>query len=208
MTTMHAWSRVRGLQPVSLCDWPQNVACVLFLGGCNCKCPHCHNADLAWRPATLPIIPREEVEAYIRARRLWLDGMVISGGEPMLDTSILELLDDIGALGIPVKVDSNGMRPDVLKAVLAKECVKMVSVDIKGPFEKYGELTGGSVEPKDAEHHFEKIFAMAHESPEAFHFRTTLVPELTQDDIDAVRVLLPSGLLLSTQKYVEPASHQ
>ncbi|WP_027182938.1 anaerobic ribonucleoside-triphosphate reductase activating protein [Desulfovibrio inopinatus] len=204
MTNTHAWSRVRGLEPVSLCDWPGNVVCVLFLGGCNCKCPHCHNADLAWRPSTLPITPRETVEHYIRARGAWLDGLVVTGGEPVMDSSIVDFIDDIGGLGLPIKLDSNGMHPEILETILSLGCVKKVSVDIKGPFEKYEELTGGSFGEEAAREHFAALFEMARRRPEAFHFRTTLVPELTDDDIRTVRTLLPSGCVLTTQQYIEP----
>ncbi len=76
-----AWNHLHGFERLSLCDWPGYSSCVVFLGGCNMRCPTCHNWQLAWHADTLPVLSRAAVEAYIEARRHWLDGVVVTGGK-------------------------------------------------------------------------------------------------------------------------------
>lgn len=75
-----AWHHIHGFERLSLCDWPGRSSCVIFLGGCNMRCPTCHNWQLAWEAEKLPVLARKDIEAYLNARRTWLDGIVITGG--------------------------------------------------------------------------------------------------------------------------------
>lgn len=199
-----AWSNLRGLTSLSLCDWPGRSACVLFLGGCGLHCPTCHNAGLAWNPERYPVLFTPDVLRFLSSRAGWLDGIVVSGGEPTSDPNLLPLLADLKRLGLPVKVDTNGMQPDVLAAILKHGLAQAFSVDIKGPFDKYPQLTGGAVSQATATARLTAILDLAAHHPEAFLFRLTKVPLLDDADVDIARSYLPHGFTLAIQTYIEP----
>lgn len=198
------WSSVRGIEPMSLCDWPGKTACVLFTGGCNLRCPTCHNAELAWRPEWFSPLPREAVERFIKSRSAWLDGVVISGGEPTLVTGLHDLLGDLRSLGLPIKLDSNGMQPGVVRDLIKHKLVDAVFVDVKGPYRKYPQLTGNQVTPARAEDNLGRIFALAGANPGVFVFRQTRVPLLNDEDVRESAAYLPQGYRLKIQTYVPP----
>lgn len=198
------WGLVRGLEPLSLCDWPGRVSAVLFLGGCNLRCPTCHNWELAWFQEKMPALGREEVMTFLSSRGKWLDGLVVTGGEPTCAPCLAEWLEELHILGLPIKLDSNGMRPEVIEHLVEEGLVAGVSVDVKGPWEKYPELTGRKVDPETARACLTRIFALAQKHPGVFRFRTTLVPALDRADLDTVRSYLPKGHTLTTQEFVPP----
>ncbi len=197
-------ARVRAVTPLSLCDWPGKSVSVLFLGGCNLRCPTCHNATLAFTPSRHPVLDPGAVLKALRARKAWLDGVVVCGGEPTLDPGLPGLVEELAALGLPVKVDSNGMRPDVIARVLERSPATVFAVDVKGPWERYPALTGGAVSPAEAAGALAQVFAMASERPQSFLFRITLVPGLSPEDVRAARRQLPEGFALKEQLYVPP----
>lgn len=203
-----AWNNVRGIERMSLCDWPGRASCVLFTGGCNLQCPTCHNGGMAWRPQRFPSIGRERVLSYLARRKMWLDGVTVTGGEPTLTEGLADLLEDIGRIGLPIKMDSNGMRPDMLGDLLDAGLVETFAVDVKGPWEKYPKLTGGAVTAAEAKDNLHRIFRLAEDHPQAFYFRTTKVPMLNDEDMDALRAILPAGFTLTEQKYVPPGRSQ
>ncbi len=198
------WSSVKGFQPISLCDWPGKVSAVLFIAGCNLRCPTCHNKELAFFHKKLSPVPREEVLSYLKKRKGWIDGIVISGGEPTLidlEGLITELKKEVG---LPIKVDTNGMRPEVVKNLVKKELVDLFAVDIKGPWNKYPELTGGRCDFKSAENKIKEIIELAKKNPSKFYFRITKVPLLNDEDIKEVEKYLPKGFKLNVQKFIDP----
>lgn len=198
------WNYVRGFENLSLCDWPGRHTCIIFLGGCNLRCPTCHNFQLAWDMASLPVTGQTHIKSYLRDRGGWLDGVTVSGGEPTAVPGVGELLYEIKKSGLPVKMDTNGMRPEVVQELLQCSLVDVFAVDVKGPYEKYPALTGNAVSVLTAQRNMERIFAMAALNPEAFYFRTTRVPGLTERDLDTARSYLPPKHELTIQKYVPP----
>jgi pyruvate formate lyase activating enzyme len=199
-----AWRHLRGLTPLSLCDWPGRPCCVVFLGGCNLRCPTCHNAGLAWDMESQPLVPQAALRSFLTKRARWLSGVTVTGGEPTAVPGIGMILHEISASGLPVKLDTNAMRPDVVEALLGEGLVQTFAVDVKGPVARYPELTGGAVTEFDARRNLSRIFALASARPEAFLFRTTLVPQLSENDITTVRGMLPAGFTLATQDYKTP----
>lgn len=202
--SLAAWEFLRGLQRFSLCDWPGRASCVLFFGGCNLRCPTCHNYELAWNMHALPRIEKADVMKFLDEKRLWLDGITITGGEPSMVPGIDRFLTEIKPLGLPVKMDTNGMRPATVRSLLEKELVDVFAVDVKGPYSKYPELTGDVASPDAAEERLGDIFGLAVENPEKFYFRLTKVPCLNQADIDTATGYLPDGFELKLQDYREP----
>lgn len=129
---------IGGLQRHSLIDYPGKISCVLFLTGCNFDCPYCHNPQLIGEPAGRPEgITVEDVLAFLERRRGWLEGVVVSGGEPTLHPDLPDLCRRIKDLGYPVKLDTNGSRPEVLRALLAAGLVDYLAMDIKTEPERY-----------------------------------------------------------------------
>ncbi|HWR04640.1 MAG TPA: anaerobic ribonucleoside-triphosphate reductase activating protein [Humidesulfovibrio sp.] len=199
-----AWNHLRGLTPLSLCDWPGHPCCVVFLGGCNLRCPTCHNAELAWDMERQPRIDQAALRAFLAKRARWLSGITVTGGEPTAVPGVGVILHELAASGLPIKLDTNGMLPEAVELMLAEGLVSRFAVDVKGPYVKYPALTGGAVDETAARRNLSKIFALAEERPEAFFFRTTLVPQLDPTDVETVRGMLPAGFTLTTQDYKKP----
>ena len=198
------WAYVRGLQSGSFCDWPGLVTAVLFLGGCNLRCPTCHNAGLAWTPEKYPTLSQTSIQRFLHSRSTWLDGLVVSGGEPTLVPGLPSLLQELSFFGLPLKVDTNGLRPDILESLVAKRLIQAVAVDVKGPWVKYPLLTGGRCSQVQAQQSLEAVFRLAQAHPQTFFFRCPAVPELSPRDLEEVQELVPSGFSLSVQTYIPP----
>jgi pyruvate formate lyase activating enzyme len=201
MQSSPAWELVRGIEPMSLCDWPGRLAAVFFFGGCNLRCPHCHNAALAWRPASQPALAAASVRRFVVSHARWIDGLVLTGGEPSLVPGLADFVAELAALGTAVKIDTNGLRPEVVAEVLARQPEARFSVDVKAPFAKYRLATGGAVDEAEARARLCEIFDLARRHPGRFAFRTTLVPELDASDVGDIREVLPSGYSLTIQPF-------
>lgn len=199
-------ARIRAVTSFTLSDWAGKACAVVYLGGCNLRCPTCHNATLAFTPELHPPLETGAVLASLAARKPWLDGVVVCGGEPTLDPGLADLVEKLFALGFAVKVDTNGMRPEAVAAVLARCPDTVFAVDVKGPWHMYPALTGGAVSPQAARERLETVFAMARKHPQSFLFRITLVPGLEPQDVQAARDALPTGFVLKEQTYMPPSA--
>ena len=134
--------RIAGLQKMTLLDYPGRVACTIFTGGCNLRCPFCHNAPLVLPGEETPILSEEEILAFLRTRQGLLDGVAITGGEPLLHADMGAFLEKIRALGFAVKLDTNGTFPDRLEALIGAGLVDRVAMDIKNGPSRYAETVG------------------------------------------------------------------
>jgi len=202
------WQMLMGYQPLSLCDWPGKISAVLFFGGCNLRCPTCHNAFLSWNPDQTSCLDCTETMGSIARNRKWLDGLVLSGGEVTILPEFDALLQELLEVGLPLKLDTNGFRPEAVRKALEYDQVRIIAVDIKGPWVMYPELSGGSADPGQAEKCLGEVLALAGTCPERFIFRCTRVPALTDKDIQTVRSYLPEGIDLKVQVYMPPRIHQ
>ncbi len=175
--------KIHGLQKMTLLDFPGKVACTVFLGGCDFRCPFCHNAGLL--DGTAPAVMDDEaLLRFLKGRQGLLDGVAITGGEPLLRRDLPVLLRAIRALGFAVKVDTNGNHPAVLEGLLREGLVDYVAMDIKNSPEKYT-LTVG-LEALDLAPIRESIQLLM-DSPIPYEFRTTVVDELhTAQDFEAI----------------------
>ena len=133
--------QIHGLQKLTLLDFPGRTACTVFLGGCNFRCPFCHNFELASRPLA-PLMTEQELLDYLQKRKGLLDGVAITGGEPLLRPDLAELLRKIKALGYAVKLDTNGSFPARLKELVGEGLVDYVAMDVKNAPDRYGETAG------------------------------------------------------------------
>lgn len=133
---------IKGWARTSLIDYPGHIATVFFVGGCNFRCPMCHNPELVEGSGELPSADPDEVDAFLKKRAGTVTGVVVTGGEPTLQRDLAPFLQYVRGLGYAVKLDSNGYRPDVLAALLDAELIDAVAMDVKAPPEKYGTLSG------------------------------------------------------------------
>lgn len=133
--------KISGLQKMTLLDYPGKIACTVFLGGCNFRCPYCHNSELLDSSAEA-IMSQQELLTFLSGRKGLLDAVCVSGGEPTLQPDLAELLAQIKAMGFLVKLDTNGSRPEVLKDLVSKNLLDYVAMDIKNSPSRYSETIG------------------------------------------------------------------
>jgi pyruvate formate lyase activating enzyme len=163
---------IGGLQKNSLIDYPGKISCVLFLTGCNFTCPYCHNPDLVHnKNGASPFATAEQMDRFFDSRRTFLDGVVISGGEPTLHPQLTGLCERIKAHGYPVKLDTNGSRPEVIRSLIDGGLVDYVAMDIKTDPFAYWPRIQKTYEPDRI---LESIRIVMESAP-AFEFRTTCV---------------------------------
>lgn len=200
------------LQLLSLLDYPGKVSAVIWTVGCTLRCPFCYNAELVLPEIgeSLPRLPVEEVLAKLRERAGFLDGVVVTGGEPTLHSALPALLREVKRLSLLVKLDTNGTRPEVLRSLVEEGLVDYVAFDVKAPFGRYGEFTGterslagwpvrdpgvaheaqryrsGSVASglaPDVVAAVRETVGIVQERAPAYEFRTTVAPGLTPRDL-------------------------
>jgi pyruvate formate lyase activating enzyme len=170
---------IKGFQGTSLLDYPGRVASLIFWGGCNLTCPFCHNPALVLDPEAWPDLDREDLLADLAARQPFIDGVVISGGEPTLDPELADWLAAVKALGLAVKLDTNGLRPDVLTALLDRSLVDALAIDLKTTPARYRELHPGAVDSAA----LETTVRLALAAPVPVEFRTTCVPGIVETEV-------------------------
>ncbi|MBE6762733.1 MAG: anaerobic ribonucleoside-triphosphate reductase activating protein [Ruminococcaceae bacterium] len=190
-----------GFLKLTLLDYPTKTACTLFTKGCNFRCPFCHNASLV-----LPCEPHEryseeEVLRFLEKRQGILDGVCVTGGEPLLHSSLDRFLEQVKALGYAVKLDTNGSNPDRLKNLIERGLVDHVAMDIKNTPEKYGMTVG--LEEFDVSPILESI-ALLSENRVSYEFRTTVVAEYhTVQDIGEIARMLQGAPAYYLQNFVD-----
>jgi pyruvate formate lyase activating enzyme len=134
---------IRGFQPGTLLDWPGRIAAILFLPGCDFRCPYCHSRDLIGAGEPLEDLPFEQILAQLGRRRKWVDGVVITGGEPLIHPHLVNLIDLLRAEGLKIKLDTNGSRPDALAELLDAGRLDYVAMDLKAPLDARYERVAG-----------------------------------------------------------------
>ena len=174
---------IGGYLPTSFLDWEGRLAAVVFLPGCNFRCPFCHNAPLATGLAEG--IDSKPVLSDILRRKCFLDGVVISGGEPTLFTHLTEMISWFRNVAkLPVKLDTNGSHPEVLQALLEGRLIDAVAMDIKAPWERYAELAGLQVDTGSVRASLDLLKS----SGVPLELRTTYVPGLLSiEDLHRIR---------------------
>jgi pyruvate formate lyase activating enzyme len=132
---------IGGFQKVSLIDYPEKIAAVVFTQGCNFRCGYCHNPELIDGGLASPPYSSDKILDFLKTRIGKLDGVVITGGEPTLQKDLVDFIQKIKNLGFLVKLDTNGTHPEVVEELLERNLVDYIAMDIKAPFEKYEEIT-------------------------------------------------------------------
>jgi len=131
-----------GLSKTTLLDYPEHIAATVFTGGCNFRCPFCHNGELVLDPAGQPSVSEEEVLSYLKKRQGILQGVCVTGGEPTLQRDLRKFLQKIKELEYPIKLDTNGYMPGVLWELLQEHLIDYVAMDIKASRDNYARAAG------------------------------------------------------------------
>jgi pyruvate formate lyase activating enzyme len=188
---------IGGLQKTSLIDFPGKVSCVCFVSGCNFRCPYCHNPDLVHHPGNA-FLDEGAFLAFIRERRGFLDGVVISGGEPTLQKDLPAFVSRIKREGFAVKLDTNGSHPGMIQELMEKRLVDYVAMDVKTEPSLYPRFIRKDVNPEDIRSSIERIMAAGI----AYEFRTTCVrPFVDAETVEAIGRLIQGCSLYVLQPF-------
>jgi pyruvate formate lyase activating enzyme len=193
---------IGGFLSLSLCDYPGKVAAVVFSNGCNFHCPWCHNGHLL-RGAADPDyheIPEDEILSRLGELKNRLQGVVVTGGEPTIQPDLRDFISRIKALGLLVKLDTNGSNPDVVRDLVGAGLVDFIAMDVKAPWAKYGILTGLAESPADK---VRETMSVIVASRLPHQFRTTRVtPLLTDEDCAEIERQIPAGSPFKWQTFI------
>ena len=188
---------IAGTKGTSLIDYPGKLATVLYTSRCNFRCPFCHNGQLVLQEESEPV-NEQAVYDMLSERQGFIDGVVITGGEPTLYTNLHELIAGIRQMGYAVKLDTNGYLPGVLERLFLDSMVDFVSMDIKTSWEKYDRATGIKID----EARLKKSITLIKKSGIDHEFRTTCVPSLVEhDDIEQISRLAGNQGLFTLQQF-------
>jgi len=169
---------IKSFIPISFSDWDGKVSAVIFLSGCNFKCPFCYNKDLVFNSKDLKEISPETVKDYLKNNADFVDGLVITGGEPTVFSDLPDLCREIKKTGIAIKLDTNGSNPEMLQQLIKEKLIDYVAMDIKLPLNRYGEVT----EIKGIEQKIRQSLEIIKNFN--YELRTTVVPGMhTGDDM-------------------------
>ncbi|MEK7546309.1 MAG: anaerobic ribonucleoside-triphosphate reductase activating protein [Patescibacteria group bacterium] len=168
--------RIAGFQPLSLLDYPERIAAVVFTQGCPFRCSYCHNPELlaTGHGAKNAAIPTKDVLERIRDRRAFIDGVVVTGGEPTIHPDLPDFLGRVKALGLEVKLDTNGVHPRMIELVIARGLVDFIAMDLKHVWGDYAEIIGRAA-PAVIEN-CRETFDVIRSSGLPREFRTTVYP--------------------------------
>lgn len=177
--------KIKGFIRSSFIDWDGKITSVLFLPQCNLRCPMCHNYGLFLHPEEYDDVPLQQIDEYLNKHKDFIDGVVLTGGEPTLHKDLEDLIRHFRQMGLAVKLDTNGYNPQVLETLLNADLVDYIAMDIKAPLtkEKYEQSTGISIDLTKIKQSIDLI----KESGVDYEFRMTVIPSFhTMDDIKQV----------------------
>ena len=179
---------IYGYQKTTLLDYPGHVAATIFTGGCNFRCPFCHNSDLLFNNDNL--ISEEEIFSFLKKRQNILSGICITGGEPTLQKDLPEFIKKVRYLGYKIKLDTNGYRPKILSELLSENLLDYIAMDIKAGFSNYTKVCGISDINIDT---IKQSISIIENSNIDYEFRTTVVKEFhTKQDFYEISEMISS----------------
>lgn len=207
--------QIHGLNKTTLLDYPGHVACTVFTGGCNFRCPFCHNADLVLAPHTQPTLSEDDFWAFLKKRSGILEGVCITGGEPLLQKDLADFIRRIRSFSLQVKLDTNGYLPEKLQELLDEELLDYVAMDIKSSRKGYAKAAGlnaGTSGETGAHPDFDyariaKSISLLADAGIPYEFRTTVVKGLhTAEDFDDIAEMIAGCPNYYLQSYEEKDS--
>ncbi len=189
---------IKGFQGTSLIDYPGNVASIIFTAKCNFRCRYCYNQGLVMNSSELPEIKPEKILSELLRRKKFIDGLVVTGGEPTLHSDLPFFLKKVKDIGLKVKLDTNGTNPDMIAGLIKKGLVDYISMDVKAPLGKYEDVVGLKA---DTEAITESISIIKKSNIE-YEFRTTVLPcLLSKQDLHKIGELLKGSKKYCLQQF-------
>ena len=198
---------IRAMIETSLIDWDGKLTTVLFFDKCNFRCPFCHNWELIMHPENFPVIQWQEIEKVLRSKKDWIDGVVLTGGEPLVDKEeVFDTARKTKALGMLVKLDTNGAYPNTLREMISENMVDYVALDIKAPLDKrYAKAAGKEI---NTESILESVEILKKSNID-YEFRTTCVPGIIDNvAIESIGKVIRGAKQWVLQQYVPENAHQ
>lgn len=178
---------IKGFVDISLVDWDEKVSSTIFLANCNMRCPFCYNATLVLHPEKLRTIPFEEIAEYLERNREWIDGVVITGGEPTIQSDLPNLCEKIKKLGFMVKIDTNGTNPTLIREIINRNLVDYIAMDIKAPLEQDKYYTAVGISTPNLLKKILETINILQNSQIDYEFRTTVIPTIhNEKDIEEI----------------------
>lgn len=194
--------RISGLQKVTLLDYPGQIAATVFLGHCNLRCPFCHNMQLVMTPEQFPQFAITDIIDFLKKKVGKLTGVAITGGEPLLNSDIEDLLNPIKDLGYPIKIDTNGFFPDMVERLIKDKLVDKFAMDIKAGFSNYANVIGMKNFGYDEINKIKKSVELIMNDAIDYEFRTTCVKGLhTEQDFYEIRDIISGAKDYFLQDY-------
>ena len=192
-----ACMKIGGIQKLSTVDYPGYIAASIFTIGCNMRCGYCHNPELVLPERYADTIPVEDIMQFLQSRRGLLDAVVISGGEPTMHADLPEFIEGIKRMGFRVKLDTNGMNPDMVRELIDNKLIDFVAMDIKGPLEKYVAIAARPIDHRAIMRSINEIRRIDHE------FRTTITTiDIAMDDIEEIGQMVKGAKRFALQRFV------
>ena len=185
-----------GFQKTSLIEWPGKIVSIVWVAGCNFRCPFCYNRDLVLKNTDLKIFEESKILEYLEENKNLIDGLMITGGEPTLQPELADFLAKVHQLELKVGIESNATHPEIIENLLKNKLVDYLAVDIKAPLEKdkYKKLTGVEIDVEK----IKKSIKLIKDSDIEYEFRTTIIPNL----LNKKDILEISQTLKGAQRYV------
>jgi len=187
---------IKGFQTTTLIDYPGRIASIVFIGGCNLNCGFCYNVDLISGHEKTKNIDPKEILLNVKERKGYIDGVVITGGEPLMYPEIVGFVKDLKARGLCVKIDTNGTNPELLKEII--ELVDYVAMDIKGVLDKYSVIAGVECDINE----IKKSIEILKNSSVEYEFRMTVLPKYhSLDDMKEISKMLQGSKKFAIQQF-------
>ena len=191
---------IKGFMKTSLLDYPGKIASVIFLPSCSFHCPYCHNKELVLNDPRLVSFEEIGILTFLENKKKWIDGVVVSGGEPTIHSGLPDFLIKLKKLGYLIKLDTNGTNPNMLKQLLDEKLIDYVAMDIKSSKKNYAKATAVKVDIEKIEQSIDLII----NSSIDYEFRTTIVPGLiNMDDILSIGEWIKGSKKYYLQQFVQ-----
>jgi pyruvate formate lyase activating enzyme len=197
--------KFKGFNKTSLIEYPNQIVSIVFTGGCNFRCPFCHNKDLVLNPDNIPDIDEKEIIDHIVSKRMWVDGIAITGGEPTLQKELPEFIKKIKDKGFLVELETNGTNPEMVEQLIKDNLIDYLAMDIKAPLDEdiYYEAIGKFGDRSKILENVKKTIRIVQKAGINYEFRTTFVPGLLmKDDIYKIAEQLKGSKRYVIQKFL------
>jgi len=192
--------RIGAFQKFSLIEYPGKICAIVFCQGCNFRCPYCYNRELVLPELFKPLLSDEDIFTFLSKRRGKLEAVTITGGEPAIQADLLTFVSRIKDMGYLVKIDTNGSMPDFMDEWIKSSNVDYIAMDIKGPLEKYVELTRSAISPDT----ILRSIGILLRSGIDYEFRTTVVsPLINREDILSIAQIIKGARRYILQRFVK-----